>query len=254
MELPHRLERSVTIGAPRALVFAYFTDGARWAAWWGAGSTIDARRGGCVSIRYPDGTEVSGEVLDVSPPEHIVFTYGYVSGTPIPAGASRVTIRLAAASGGTRVEVVHEFADPAVRDQHVQGWRYQLSLFANVVMNERHRGAAASVDAWFAAWSEPDGTARRAALDRIATPAVALRDRFSAIDGLDELTEHMGAALRFMPGLTLRREGDVRHCQGTLLADWTAVGSGDQPRGRGTTVFMLASDGRIASATGFWLP
>ena len=64
--LPHHLDRTVVIEAPRDIVFRFFTDQARWAAWWGAGSTIDAKPGGKLLIRYPDGTEVSGEVLEVA--------------------------------------------------------------------------------------------------------------------------------------------------------------------------------------------
>ena len=86
--LDHQLDRTIVIEAPPAAVFKHFTDPARWAAWWGAGSTIDARPGGGVFIRYPDGTEVSGEVVEVTPPSHIVFTYGYVTGSPFAAGAS----------------------------------------------------------------------------------------------------------------------------------------------------------------------
>src|SRR5438093_12291856 len=53
----------------------------------------------------------------------------------------------------------------------VQGWRYQLSLFANLVANEVHAGAADVVDAWFAAWSEPDAEAREAVLARVVSHA-----------------------------------------------------------------------------------
>src|SRR3954462_5276955 len=92
--LPHRLDRSLTIQAPRETVFRFFTDSARWAAWWGAGSTIDARPGGQVRILHPGGAEVIGEILTVEPPDRLVFTYGYASGNPIPPGASTVTIEL----------------------------------------------------------------------------------------------------------------------------------------------------------------
>jgi hypothetical protein len=55
-----------------------------------------------------------------------------------------------------------------------------------------------------------------------------------------------------MPGLKLTREGDVRQCQGTVLADWKAVGADGQPRGKGTNVFQMAADGKIQAATGLW--
>jgi len=250
--LAHQLDRTIVIGAPPAAVFKYFTDSARWAAWWGAGSTIDARPGGRVYVRHPDGTEAAGEVIDLTPPSEIAFTYGFVKGTPFPPGASQVTIHLEPVARGTRVQLVHAFSDIAVRDEHVQGWRYQLSLFANVVANEIHHDAAGLVDAWFAAWSERDEAARRASLAAIASPDVRMRDRFSSVEGADELMPHISAAQRFMPGLRLRRKGDVRHCQGTVIAEWSAVGPDEAPRGQGTNVFTLGPDGRIESVTGFW--
>jgi uncharacterized protein YndB with AHSA1/START domain len=249
--LPYVLDRVVAIAAPRAVVFSYFTDSAKWAAWWGAGSTIDARPGGAVSIRQ-GAAEVVGEVLDVVEPERIVFTYGFASGTPMPAGGSRVTIRLEDVDGATRLHLTHAFADTGTRDQFVQGWRYQLSVFGNVVADGRFSDAAGTVDAWFAAWSNPDDAARNGALDQIAALDVTFRDRFSLIDGLDDLRPHLAAVHRFMPGMRIARDGDVRHCQGTVLADWTASTVGGQPRGRGTNVFTFGPDGRIVAVTGFW--
>jgi uncharacterized protein YndB with AHSA1/START domain len=250
--LPHELKRVLIIQASRETVFRFFTDEARWAAWWGAGSTIDARPGGRVVIRYPNAVEAWGEVIDVTPPERITFTYGYASGTPIPAGGSRVTIYLDAEGTRTRLELTHQFAGAAVRDEHIQGWRYQLSLFANAVANEVYAQADRSVDAWFEAWSEPDAATREGALSRIANHDVGFRDQFSAIEGLDDLSVHLAAAQRFMPGIRLRRAGDVRHCQGVVLADWVAHGSDGQERSRGTNVFVFSSAGLIESVTGFW--
>jgi uncharacterized protein YndB with AHSA1/START domain len=250
--LPHRLERTVVIQAEREIVFRYFEDSHRWAAWWGAGSTIDARAGGRVYIRHPNGIEAEGEVVEVARPERIVFTYGFVAGKPIPAGSSLVTVHLETSGAATRLLLTHEFADAAARDEHVQGWRYQLSVFGNVVANEVHAGAAETVDAWFAAWSEPDAGVRDAALARIAAEDISFRDRFSLVSGLDDLRPHLAAVHRFMPGMRLRRQGDVRQCQGTALADWVAVGADGQEKGRGTNVFVFRGAGRIESVTGFW--
>ena len=250
--LPHRLQRTVVIEADRQIVFRYFTDSERWAAWWGAGSTIEPRPGGRVYIRHPEGTEVSGEVVEIAPPERIVFTYGFVTGKPIPPGSSRVTIRLEAHGNATRLHLSHEFADTAVRDEHVQGWRYQLSVFGNVVANQVHAGADETVDAWFAAWSEPDAALREATLARVAAPDIGFRDRFSLISGLDDLRPHLAAVHRFMPGLRIFREGIIRQCQGTVLADWVARAADGQERGRGTNVFVFSAAGRIESVTGFW--
>jgi len=250
--LAYQLDRIVTIRATRDVVFGFFTDSARWASWWGAGSTIDPRPGGRVLIVHPGGVESSGEVVDVQPPDRIVFTYGFASGKPFPPGSSRVTIALRPHAEGTQLHLTHEFADEAGRAEHVQGWRYQLSLFANLVTADVNRSAEAQIDAWFAAWSTDDGASRRDTLARIAAPAVTFNDRFSHTEGLDDLTAHLDAARRHMPGLTLRRDGATRHCQGCALSDWAAVTADGQQKAAGTNVFEFDATGRIAAVTGFW--
>jgi uncharacterized protein YndB with AHSA1/START domain len=249
---PHRLERTLDIEAEREVVFRFFTDTARWAAWWGAGSTIDPRIGGKVLIRYPDGTEVIGEVVELVPPDRLVFTYGYVKGSPIPPASSVVTLQLEARGAVTRLHLLHAFAEPGPRDQHVQGWRHQLSLFANVVADELHAGAGELVDRWFAAWSEADSATVETTVRALATGRVRMRDRFSALEGIDDLVEHIAAVRRFMPGIRMQREGAVRQCQGMALADWVARSADGQERARGTNVFVFGGDGRIESVTGFW--
>lgn len=250
---PHRLDRTVVIQAPPPVVFRYFTDSERWAAWWGKGSAIDPRPGGPVRIVHPNGVEVVGEVTAIDPPRQIGFTYGYATGAPIPAGGSHVTIHLEpAAAGRTRLTLVHEFADAAVRDQSVQGWRYQLSLFGNLVANEAFADAEAMVDGWFEAWSDPDAGSREARLAGVVGDRVSFRDRFSMVDGIDDLKPHLAAVHRFMPGMRLERAGPVRHCQGLALADWVARGADGAERGRGTNAFELGEGGRIVGVTGFW--
>jgi uncharacterized protein YndB with AHSA1/START domain len=252
MTLAHQLDRTIVIGAPPAAVFNYFTDSARWAAWWGAGSTIEARPGGRVFVRHPGGNEASGEVLEVTPPSRIVFTYGYATGQPFGPGESRITITLSPAGKGTRLQLSHAFAEAAPREEHVQGWRYQLSVFANLVADATHADTQAIVDAWFDAWADADAEHRAARLAAMATPDVHVRDRFSCIDGAADVTAHIAASQRFMPGYRMQRAGAPRHCQGVVLADWTASGPDGQVRAQGTNVFTLAADGLIESVTGFW--
>lgn len=231
-------------------VFRFFTGNARWAKWWGAGSTIDAQPGGSVLIRHPNGVEVTGEVIEIQPPQRLVFTYGFASGKPIPPGSSRVTIDLAEASGGTRLKLTHEFAEEAVRDQHVQGWRFQLSVFSNAVSDEVNAGAASLIDQWFALWTLTDAAERERVLERIAAPSVAFRDRYSLLEGISDLSAHIGASQRFMPGIAMERRGPIRHCQGTVLAEWAAVGEDGEQRMSGTNVFVMDEQARIASVTG----
>ena len=248
----HSLERTVLVRAPRATVFRYFTDPERWMAWWGKGSTIDPRPGGRALICYPGGIEAAGEVLEIEPPRRFRFTYGFVSGQPIAPGSSRVTIDLAEHAVGTRLSLRHEFAEAEVRDHHVQGWRYQLAVFANVVADAHHAGAAAAADAWFAAWSEPDTARRESVLESVVSPEVRFRDRYSNVEGLDDLRPHLAALHTFMPGSRVERRGDVSHCQGTLVAAWVAFGGDGKELGTGSNVFTLGPEGRIVDVVGLW--
>jgi len=250
--LAHRLDRTLVIRARRDTVFQFFSDTPQWAAWWGAGSSIDPRPGGRMVIRHPNGVEASGEVLEVRAPERIVFTYGYETQKPNPPGSSRVTIRLDSHPQGTLLQLTHEFADGGAREEHIQGWRFQLSLFANLIAGRAATGAASVVDRWFAAWGEPDATARERTLAAIAAAEIRFGDRFSCLDGITDINAHLTAAQRFMPGIRLERRGEIRQCQWHVLADWVAVASDGQERGRGTNLFVLDADGRITAVTGFW--
>ena len=251
MTLTHQVDRTVVIQATPAVVFAFLTETPRWAAWWGAGSEIDPRPGGKMKIVYPGGTEATGEVIEVSAPRRIAFTYGYASGKLIPPGGSRVTIDLEPLGAATRLRLTHEVADEAVGNEHIQGWRYQLSLFANVVADGVNAGAAGVVDAWYDAWADPDVASRERTLSRIASDSLRFRDRYSNTDGVADLVAHITGGQRFMPGIRMTRSGDIRHCQGTVLADFVARSSDGQTRATGTNVFVFGADGKLDWVTGF---
>lgn len=247
----YRIDRTLVIQANPAVVFEFLTQSPRWATWWGAGSEIDARPGGRMKICYPGGREATGEVIEVSAPDRIVFTYGYSDGEMIPPGGSRVTIELQPIGAATRLRLTHEVVDEQARDEHVQGWRYQLSLFANLVADAVNAGASDVVDAWFEAWADSDVESRSRTLLRIATPTLGFRDRYSNTDGVADLVAHITGAQRFMPGIRMQRRGGVRHCQGTVLADYVARSADGQERANGTNVFVFGADGRLEWVTGF---
>jgi uncharacterized protein YndB with AHSA1/START domain len=251
--LEHALERSILICATRRTVFSYFTDSRRFADWWGEGSSIEARPGGAMHIRYPNGVAASGQVLEIVPDERVVFTFGYEDpGKPIPPGGSRVTVTLEDRPLGTLLTLRHELAAAAVRDQHVQGWRYQLAVFANVAACEQHAGITGLVDRFLAACSEDEPTRRGNELRATTRDNVTFKDAFSCTVGQDDLLTHLVAIRVHMTGVHLEREGEVRHCQGTAMVDWVARTADSQERGRGTHVFDLAPDGPIVRAVGFW--
>jgi len=251
--LDHSLERLVTISARCETVFAYFTDNAHFAAWWGEGSSVDARPDGALRIRYPNGVVAAGQVVEVEPPRRIVFSYGYEDpAKDLAPGASRVTVTLDESPAGTLVRLRHDLPDAAIRDHHSPGWRFQLSLLANAATREAHAAVAAVIDRYFAAWNDPDPQARRQTLTDAVTADVTFRDPYAAVAERDDLADHIAAVHIFMPGMVLARAGEVRQCQGTALCTWTASGADGKPRGSGTNVFTLAPDGRIAACVSFW--
>jgi uncharacterized protein YndB with AHSA1/START domain len=247
--LPYSVDRSILIEADREVVFGFFTGNTRWATWWGAGSTVDPRPGGALRIRHSNGFESVGEVVELVVPERFIFTFSLQSERPIPADESRVTIHLEQQGAGTLLRLTHEVADAVVANQLVQGWRFHFSLFANAVSNYVNAGAPDVVDAWFALWAEPDAATREATLGRIASRKVRFRDRYSRLEGIEEVVAHTGAAQRFMPGISLERKGGIRHCQGTVLADWVARSTDGQEKMSGTSVFLLGSGVKIDSVT-----
>ena len=252
-ELAYSLGRSVLIRAPRDLVFRYFTDSARFADWWGAGSRIDPRPGGEVFIRHPEGTVARGEIVEIAPPELVVFTYGYENPSAgIPPGGSRVTIRLSETREGTQLALRHDLPTEAAREHHVQGWRYQLTLFASVVCREAHADAAEKVDRYLAAWSEPDEAGRRRLLESAVTDDVSFRDAYGCLEGVGDLNANLSAVQKFMPGMKLERVGELRQCQGSALGRWKVEGPGGALRAQGASFYDFSPDGRISKIVGFW--
>ena len=251
--LPFSLERNLVIHAPRALVFRYFTDSERFARWWGKGSSIDSRVGGAVRIVYPNQVIATGAVTRFEPDRLLAFTYGYVdTQKPIPPGGSLVTIALQDHADGTLLVLRHDVADANVRDEHVPGWRFQLALFANVVADEHHAGAAAMADQWNAAWAETDGGKRERLLAACTTDDVTMQDRYCCLRGRADLLDHIAMSQKFMPGVLMKRTGDVRHCQGTALVEWAATDAAGVARGKGFNVLRFGADGRIAGVVGLW--
>lgn len=249
--LEHAVERTILILASRETVFRFFTDPQRFATWWGAGSSIDARPGGAVAIRYPDGQTASGEVLEISPPSHIVFSYGYdAPGKPIAPGGSVVRVDFEERRGGTLLTLRHEVDTAKARDAHVAGWRFQLALFSNVVANEVNAGLAGVLDRYFDAWNGRTAEERARFLDASVTDDVTFRDAYAALVSRAELEQHLALVQVHMPGLTLKRAGEPRQCQGTGVVDWVARGADDAIRASGTNVFDLAADGRLARVVG----
>jgi uncharacterized protein YndB with AHSA1/START domain len=132
-----RLEISRVINAPRARVYAAWTDPAQLKEWWGPENVqtrnfvTDARVGGKYQwdLVNQDGEEmtVRGEYRELVPGKKIVFTWAWDDDEAWENCSSVVTIELSDRDGGTEVRLKHEqLPSEESRDRHNEGWNSVL--------------------------------------------------------------------------------------------------------------------------------
>jgi uncharacterized protein YndB with AHSA1/START domain len=122
-----------TLDAPRALVFAAWTDPRRALQWWGpvnypaAHAEMDVRPGGAwrICLRSTEGGPdlwQGGVFREVVPPERLVFTFAWEEEGERGL-ETLVTVTLAEAGGKTRMTFRQTpFQSDKERDGHRWGW------------------------------------------------------------------------------------------------------------------------------------
>jgi len=131
------LEITRLINAPRARVYAAWTDPKRLKEWWGPegvrtrGFTADVRVGGTYrwELINQEGEEMSvfGEYRELVGGKKIVFTWKWEDDEDWKTHISIVTVGLSDRDGGTEVRLVHEkLPSQESRDRHTQGWNSVL--------------------------------------------------------------------------------------------------------------------------------
>ncbi|HEY7605879.1 MAG TPA: SRPBCC domain-containing protein, partial [Actinomycetes bacterium] len=105
------------------------TDPAALAAWFwpmrlAPTAEVDPEAGGRYRIASPPaGMAVSGRFVELEAPRRLVCTWGWEGEDT----QTLVTVELAPAGDGTRLDLVHEgFTGERARDDHVQGWTHCL--------------------------------------------------------------------------------------------------------------------------------
>jgi uncharacterized protein YndB with AHSA1/START domain len=119
---------SVDIEAPPEVVFAHLVTPEGMVAWLGDHATLDPTPGGTFAVDI-GGTPVRGEYVEVDPPHLVVVTWGVAGNAHLPAGSSRVELRLTALDGGTRthLDLVHSGLPADEIPAHAQGWAQCLA-------------------------------------------------------------------------------------------------------------------------------
>ena len=190
------------------------------------GSRVHAssrRQEGASIIRHANGIESSGEVVEVLPPKRIVFTYGFNSGKPMPPGGSRVTISLEPHGAGNAARA------PARLCRGASARRARAGLALSAVASLATSSPTSSTPAPPTSSTRglPHGRKRARIGDGRCWQRSQGRTFASTIATACSTAStiwclHIGATQRFMPNLHLKRQGDVRHCQGALLVEWIA--------------------------------
>ncbi|HWH45856.1 MAG TPA: SRPBCC domain-containing protein [Thermoleophilaceae bacterium] len=121
----------VRIRAEPETVFGFFTDPELMVRWKGREATADPRPGGIYRLCFNDRHVVRGEYVEVSPPERVVFTWGWESDdSPVPPGSSTVAVTLRRDGDETVVRLEHSGLPEGEREQHHEGWGYYLGRLA----------------------------------------------------------------------------------------------------------------------------
>ncbi|HXG35824.1 MAG TPA: SRPBCC domain-containing protein [Dehalococcoidia bacterium] len=138
------LEMEVYIAASPETVFSFLTDAAKMTRWMGLEAEIEARPGGKFWLNVTGRDIASGQVLEESPPNQIVLTWGWEGeGNPLPPGSSRVELTLRPEGTGTRLRLRHSGLSGQLREEHSQGWSHYLERLAIVAS-----GGQAGPDPW----------------------------------------------------------------------------------------------------------
>ena len=131
------LEIKRFINAPRARVYAAWTDPEQLKQWWGPKQMrtqsldFDPRVGGKYqwTLVNDEGEEMTvfGEYRELVPDKRIVFTWAWKDDDAWEDRTSVVTVELSDREDGTELRLTHEqFPSVESRDRHSEGWNVVL--------------------------------------------------------------------------------------------------------------------------------
>jgi uncharacterized protein YndB with AHSA1/START domain len=245
------IELTTHVLARPATVLSFFTDPARFAAWFGAGSTIDPVPGGRFRVRYPGGQAAAGEVVELGP-TRVVLTWGFEGDSDLPPGASTVEVTLTSDGDGTRVRLVQSgLPDEGRRAGQAAGFTHALALLASGSASSEVEPIAERLAEQVTAAFNSDGDARLRLLEACWGDDATFRDPLSNVAGRAELDAYIANARQFAAGAELVKAGTVAVSHRELLWPWRIQGPDGGVWATGTNVAAVGPDGRIAAMTGF---
>ncbi|MFN8027889.1 MAG: SRPBCC domain-containing protein [Acidimicrobiia bacterium] len=123
-------EVTVTVAASRAAVCECFTDPFAMVRWMGVDVVLDPNAGGELRVEVNGRDVAVGEFVEVEPPEHLQFTWGWEGSTDCPPGSSTVDVTFTAGDDGTTVRLHHAGLTDEQAQRHTAGWRHYLDRLA----------------------------------------------------------------------------------------------------------------------------
>lgn len=124
------LVREVHIDAPPEIVFGFLTEPEKMVEWMGVEATFEACPGGLYRVNVNGEDVARGEVVEVTPPRRVVYSWGWEGGEVLPPGQSRIEFTLDAEEGGTRLRMVHSGIPTRVVAPHGEGWDHYVPRLA----------------------------------------------------------------------------------------------------------------------------
>ena len=250
----HIVEVTLDIAAKPETVYRFLTDPVGFRQWMGEHSSLDEATS-AISVKYPNGDEAVGELIEAVAPTHVVYLWGYRGDKHgIAPGTTRVVIDLVATKDGTRLVLRHEGL-PAedVRRNHEIGWQYyvgQLGTHAAAEQVAPH--IAAAMDDYVLAWNTGDPAERASAVQRSCEDTVVYQDRMAYTRTAASLLRHITGARAFAPDVKLIVVQPPIQCHQHVRYDWKIVGPQGQTYGSGVGVGRLSLEGRFAHVVSFW--
>jgi uncharacterized protein YndB with AHSA1/START domain len=132
-------EMSEWIAAPPEIVFQYFVDPEKLVQWMGLKAEVDAATGGAWRILFPGGLVTWGRFVTITPPKHLVFTWGsrHPDGKPEPGGPGHTiladsVVEVTLTTKGERTLLHLKHTGFAEMEGVAVGWNAFLGVLARI--------------------------------------------------------------------------------------------------------------------------
>lgn len=247
------VEVSVHVAARPETVFRIVAEPEGFPRWMGEGAELEPTVGGRVRVPYPGGTVALGEVLELTPPRRIAWTWGFEGGDHgMEPGSTRVVIELQADGDGTRVTLRHSGLPEAIAEGTASGWRHYASVLAAQAAEAELGDRLEPLVTTFAeALNETDAERRMDLLAECFEEGGTFRDPAGITAGLDELSAFIGGTHGVRPGIRFELDDEIDQSHDWIRFGWRWTDGDGNVLISGLSVAQVSMEGRITQVVGF---